>query len=188
MADVITAADLRQGSTFERNNDLFQVLDFQHVKQARGSAFVRTKFKNLITGAVTEETFRPEERLGRVRVERTDVQFLYRDGEHYVVMDTSNYEQTPVAPEQLGDAVRYLTENETLALLQYDGRILGVEMPVAVELRVTATDPGFKGDTANAGTKPATLETGITIEVPLFVNEDEVVRVDTRSGKYMERV
>lgn len=188
MADMMTASDLRLGSTFERNGELFTVMDFQHVKQARGSAFVRTKFKNLLSGSVTEETFRPEEKLGRVRIERTDVQYLYRDGDHYIVMNLTTYDQITVSVEQLGDAARYLRENDNLGLLQYEDRILGVELPAAVELRVTRTDPGFRGDTANAGTKPATLETGLTVEVPLFVNEDEVIRVDTRTGKYMERV
>lgn len=188
MADVITAVDLRSGSTFERGGELYQVVDFQHVKQARGSAFVRVKFRNLITGAVTEETFRPEERLGRVRVERTDVQYLYRDGDHYVVMDLASYDQVPLTAEQLGDAVRFLKENETLGLLRHQDRVLGVELPVAVELAITRTEPGFRGDTANAATKPATLETGLTVDVPLFVNEGELIRVDTRTGRYLERV
>jgi len=185
---MINAGDLRSGTTFERGGELFQVVDFAHVKQGRGSAFVRAKFKNLLTGAVTEETFRPEEKFGRARIEKVEAQYLYRDGENYVVMDTSSYDQYPVTPDLLGDASGYLKENDTLTLLQYEGRTLGVELPTAVELEVSQTEPGFKGDTANAAFKPATLETGLVIDVPLFVNEGDRVRVDTRSKRYIERV
>jgi len=139
------------------------------------------------SSAVTEETFRPEEKFGRARIEKVDAQYLYRDGENYVVMDTSTYDQYPLAPEVLGDAAPYLKESDTLSLLQFDGRTLGVELPTAVELEVTHTEPGFKGDTANAAFKPATLETGLVIDVPLFVNEGDRVRVDTRSKRYIER-
>jgi len=184
---MIDAGDLRNGSTFERGGELFQVLDFAHVKQGRGTAFVRAKFKNLMTGAVTEETFRPEEKFGRARIERVEAQFLYRDGDNYVVMDTSTYDQYPISPDLVGGASGYLKENDTLSLLQYDGRTLGVELPTAVELEVTETEPGFKGDTANAAFKPATLETGLVIDVPLFVNQGDRVRVDTRSKRYIER-
>ena len=184
---MINAGELRNGTTFERGGELFQVVDFAHVKQGRGSAFVRAKFKNLLTGAVTEETFRPEEKFGRARIEKVEAQYLYRDGENYVVMDTSTYDQFPVTPQVLGDAADYLKENETLTLLQYDGRTLGVELPTAVELEVSETEPGFKGDTANAAFKPATLETGLVIDVPLFVNQGDRVRVDTRSKRYIER-
>ncbi len=184
---MINAGDLRSGTTFERDGELFQVLDFAHVKQGRGTAFVRAKFKNLVTGSVTEETFRPEEKFGRARIERVETQYLYRDGENYVVMDTTTFDQYPVSPDVLGDAAGYLKENDTLSLLQYDGRTLGVELPTAVALEVTHTEPGYKGDTANAAFKPATLETGLVIDVPLFVNEGDRVRVDTRSKRYIER-
>lgn len=184
---MINAGDLRPGNTIDRNGELFTVVDFQHVKQGRGTAFVRAKFKSL-TGGVTEETFRPEEKFIKVRIDRKEAQYLYKDGESYVVMDTETYDQNPVDPEQLGDAVRWLKENDTLYLLEYDGRILGVELPIAVELEVTETDPGFKGDTANAGTKPATVETGAHVDIPLFVNRGDRIRVDTRTGKYMDRV
>jgi elongation factor P len=184
---MINAGELRNGTTFERSGELYQVLDFAHVKQGRGSAFVRAKFKNLMTGAVTEETFRPEEKFGRARIERVEAQYLYRDGDNYVVMDTTTFDQFPVTEALLGDAVGYLKENDTLSLLQYDGRTLGVELPTAVELGVTETEPGFKGDTANAAFKPATLETGLVIDVPLFVNPGDRVRVDTRSKRYIER-
>ena len=184
---MINAGDLRPGNTVEKGGELLQVMDFAHVKQGRGTAFVRAKFRNVTSGAVTEETFRPEEKFGRVRIERTEAQYLYKDGDNYVVMDTQTYDQFPLTPEQLGDALSYLKENDTLFLLQYDGRILGVELPTAVELEVTQTEPGFKGDTANASFKPATLETGLAIDVPLFVNQGDRIRVDTRSGRYLER-
>lgn len=185
---MINAGDLRAGNTVEKNGDLLQVVDFAHVKQGRGTAFVRAKFRNITSGAVTEETFRPEEKFGRVRIERTEAQYLYKDGDNYVVMDSQSYDQFPLSADQLGDTLAYLTENATLFLLQFDGRVLGVELPTAVELEVTETEPGFKGDTANAAGKPATLETGRVIEVPLFVNQGDRVRVDTRTGKYVERV
>jgi elongation factor P len=185
---MIEAGDLRPGNTVEKSGELLQVLDFHHVKMGRGTAIVRAKFKNVNTGAVTEETFRPEERFTRARIERTDAQYLYRDGDSYVVMDSTTYDQFPVGEELLGDATKWLKENDPLFLLQYDGRILGVELPIAVELEVTYTEPGFKGDTATGGSKPATLETGAVVDVPLFVTQGERIRVDTRNGKYMERV
>jgi elongation factor P len=184
---MINAGDLRPGATVERAGELYAVVDFAHVKQGRGTAFVRAKFRNLTSGAVTEETFRPEEKFGRVRIERGEAQFLYRDGDNYVVMDNATFDQFPVSPALLGDAVNYLRENDTLFLLRYDNRVLGVELPTAVELEVTETEPGFKGDTANAAFKPAKLETGLAIDVPLFVNQGDRVRVDTRSGRYIER-
>lgn len=185
---MISAGELRPGATFERDGQLYQVMDFAHVKQARGSAFVRTKFKNLYTGSLTEETFRPEERFMRARIERTEAQFLYRDGDLYTMMDTTTYDQSTVSAQQLGESVHFLKENENMTLLKYVGRVIGIELPIAVELKVTETEPGFKGDTANAASKPAKLETGWTVDVPLFVNQGELVRVDTRTGKYMERV
>jgi elongation factor P len=185
---MITAGELRPGNTVERQGELLQVLEFAHNKQGRGTAIVRAKFKNLQSGAVTEETFRPEEKFGRARVERSEAQYLYQDGDNYVVMDTATYDQFPLTPDQLGDALRYLKENDNLFLLTYDDRVLGIDLPTSVELAITQTDPGFKGDTANAAFKPATLETGLVVDVPLFVNEGDRIRVDTRTGKYVERV
>jgi elongation factor P len=185
---MIDAGDLRPGHTVERGGGLLQVVDFAHVKQGRGTAFVRAKFRNVNSGAMTEETFRPEEKFTRARIERSEAQFLYRDGESYVVMDTSTYDQFPLSPQLLGEATKWLTENDTLYLLQHEGKVLGVELPIAVELEVTYTEPGFKGDTATGGSKPATLETGVVVDVPLFVNQGERIRVDTRTGRYMERV
>ena len=185
---MINAGDLRPGTTVERQGELLQVIESAHNKQGRGTAVVRTKLKNLVTGSVTEETFRPEEKFGRARIEKSEAQYLYQDGESYVVMDTSTYDQFPLSAAQLGDALSYLKENDNLFLLTYDGRVLGIELPTSVELEVTYTEPGFRGDTANASFKPATVETGLKVDVPLFVNQGDRIRVDTRTGGYMERV
>lgn len=185
---MINAGELRAGTTVEHDGELLQVLEFAHNKQGRGTAIVRAKFKNLQTGAVTEETFRPEEKFGRARIERSEAQYLYQDGDDYVVMDTATYDQFPLTPAQLGDAMRFLKENDNLFLLTYDGKVLGIDLPTSVELLVTQTDPGFKGDTANAAFKPATVETGLVVDVPLFVNEGDRIKVDTRTAKYVERV
>jgi len=184
---MIDAGDLRQGKTVERNGQLLEVLSFEHIKLGRGTAVVRTRLRNIDTGAVTEETFRPEERLARARIERIAVQYLYRDGEHHVVMDTTTFEQYPLSTQQMGEALRYMREGDACSLMRHEERLLGVELPITVELTVAATDPGFKGDTATGTTKPATLETGLVIDVPLFVNQGDRVRVDTRSGRYLER-
>jgi elongation factor P len=184
---MITAGDLRPGTTVERNGELLQVVDFAHVKMGRGTAIVRAKFKNVNTGAVTEETFRPEEKFGRARIERTAAQYLYKDGDNYVVMDSTTYDQFPLSPDVVGDAASWLKENDDLFLLQYEGKVLGVELPITVEVEVTYTEPGFKGDTATGGTKPATVETGVNVDVPLFVNTGDRIKVDTRTGRYIER-
>lgn len=185
---MIEAGDLRPGTTVERNGELLQVLDFAHVKLGRGSAIVRTKLRNLGSGAVIEETFRPEEKFSRARIDRAEAQFLYRDGATWHIMDSTSFEQYPVAEEVIGDARRWLKENDSLFLMMYEGQVIGVELPIAVELEVTYTEPGFKGDTATGGTKPATVETGASVDVPLFVDTGERIRVDTRTGRYMERV
>ncbi|HUY56477.1 MAG TPA: elongation factor P [Candidatus Micrarchaeaceae archaeon] len=185
---MISAGELRSGTTVERNGQLWEVLSFEHVKLGRGTAVVRTRLRNLTTGSLTEETFRPEERFARARIERVDVQFLYRDGEHYVVMDSATFDQYPLDEAQFVEAIRYVQESDHLFVLQYDGKVIGVELPITVELEVAQTDPGFKGDTATGGSKPATLNTGLVIDVPLFVGIGDRVRVDTRTGKYLERV
>lgn len=172
----------------ERNGQLWEVLSFEHIKLGRGTAVVRTRLRNLSTGALTEETFRPEERFSRARIEKVDVQFLYRDGEHYVVMDGATYDQYPLDESQFGEATRYVRESDHLFVLQYDGRVIGVELPITVELEVTQTDPGFKGDTATGGSKPATLSTGLVVDVPLFVGVGDKLKIDTRTAKYLERV
>jgi elongation factor P len=185
---MINAGELRSGTTVERNGQLWEVLSFEHIKLGRGTAVVRTRLRNITTGSLTEETFRPEERFSRARIEKVDVQFLYRDGEHYVVMDTASYDQYPLDEAQFAEANRYVKEGDHLYVLQYDGKVIGVELPITVELEVTATDPGFKGDTATGGSKPATLSTGLIVEVPLFVGVGETLKIDTRTGKYLERV
>ncbi|MGH7610992.1 MAG: elongation factor P [Candidatus Dormibacteria bacterium] len=185
---MISAGELRSGTTVERQGQLYEVLSFEHIKLGRGTAVVRTRLRNLDSGAVTEETFRPEERFPRARIEKSEVQYLYRDGDHFVVMDTGNYEQFPLDQEQFTEASRYLNESAHLAVLRYEGRVIGVELPITVDLEVVATEPGFKGDTATGTSKPATLSTGLVVDVPLFVAVGDRVKVDTRSGKYLERV
>ena len=185
---MIDAGELRPGTTIERNRELYQVLSFDHVKLGRGSAIVRAKLKNLNTNAVTEETFRPEERFSRARIERNEAQYLYKDENAFVLMDNATYEQYHVGEDTVGDAARWLKEGDAVFVLMFDGRVIGVELPIAVEVEVTYTEPGFKGDTATGGTKPATVETGASVDVPLFVNTGEKIRVDTRTGRYMERV
>ncbi len=184
---MINAGELRAGTTVERNGQLLEVLSFEHIKLGRGTAVVRTRLRNVNTGAVTEETFRPEEKFPRARIERLEAQYLYRDGDNFVVMDTQSYDQFPVSPERFGDAVYYLRESDTLTVLRYEDRVIGVEMPITVELEVTQTEPGFRGDTATGASKPATLATGLTVDVPLFVNVGDRIKVDTRSGKFLER-
>jgi elongation factor P len=163
------------------------VVDFQHVKPGKGSAFVRCKLKNLRTGGVVERTFRAGEKLLRAHLERREMQYLYREGDSFVLMDNETYEQTSLSGEQLGDNVKYLKENMNLYLLTHADSLIGVELPNTVELEVVATDPGLRGDTATGGTKPATLETGLIIQVPLFIGAGTVIKVDTRSGEYLER-
>ncbi len=185
---MIEAGQLRPGTTIERNGELFQVLSFEHVVLGRGSAVIRTKLKNLNSNAVTAETFRSGEKFPLARIERKEVQFLYRDGDLFVMMDTEQFDQYHVTNDIMGDARRWLKESNTAYLHMFEGRVIGVELPITVELEVTYTEPGFKGDTATGGSKPATLETGATVDVPLFVNTGERIQVDTRTGRYLERV
>lgn len=184
---MIEAGDLRPGSIFERDGQLIVVVTQSHMKMGRGTAQVRTKLRNLITGAITDETFRPEQRFPRVRIDKNQMQYLYGDGDQHHFMDTANYEQVAMGKEQLGDALSYLKEGSEIQVLSYEGKPIGVELPTSVDLEVVETDPGFKGDTATGGSKPAKVETGITVQVPLFVNQGDRIKVDTRSGEYMER-
>lgn len=185
---MISTNDLRTGVTVEIDGDVFMVVDFQHVKPGKGAAFVRTKIKNVKTGQSFERTFRAGEKLNRAIIERKTMQYLYPDGDTYNFMDTQTFEQIPLSSEQLGDASKFLKENMEVMVMFYDGVSIGVELPTFVELAVTETDPGFKGDTATGGTKPATLETGALVQVPLFINVNDVIRVDTRTGEYLSRV
>lgn len=185
---MISAGDFRNGVTFEMDGQVYQVMEFQHVKPGKGSAFVRTKLKNVITGATIERTFSPTDKMPRAQVERKEMEYLYNDGTLYYFMDTETYEQIPLGEDKLGNALQFVKENMVVTILSFKGEVFGVEPPTFVELKVTHTEPGFKGDTATNATKPATLETGATIKVPLFVEEGDVVRVDTRTGEYMERL
>lgn len=185
---MISAGEFRNGVTFELDGNVFQIVEFQHVKPGKGAAFVRTKLKNVITGGVVEKTFRPTEKMPKAHIERKDYEYLYSDGDLYYFMDQETYEQMPLNGDQLGDSLKFVKENMVVKVLSYKGSVFGIEPPTFVELEVTETEPGFKGDTSTGATKPATLETGATIMVPLFVNQNDFIRVDTRTGEYMERV
>ncbi len=185
---MISSNDFRTGLTIEVDGDIFTVVEFQHVKPGKGSAFVRCKLKNLRTGGVVERTFRAGEKMPRAHLDHREMQYLYRDGDSFNFMDNESYEQTSLGLDQLGDNIKYLKENMNIYLLTYNGALIGVELPNTVELKVVEADPGVRGDTATGGTKPATLETGLIIQVPLFIEAGTVIRVDTRSGQYLERV
>ena len=184
---MVTAGDFRNGVTFEMDGNVYQIIEFQHVKPGKGAAFVRTKIKNVISGAVVEKTFNPTEKYPTAFVERKDMQYLYSDSGLYYFMDQETYEQIPINEETLGDNFKFVKENMECKVLSYKGNVFGVEPPFFVELQVTQTDPGFKGDTATNATKPAVLETGAEIKVPLFIDEGDMIRIDTRTGEYMER-
>ena len=184
---MIVAGDFRNGVTFEMDGNVLQIVEFQHVKPGKGAAFVRTKVKNVITGAVLERTFNPSDKFPTAFVERKDMQYLYSDGSLYYFMDMETYEQQPIDESKLGDSFRFVKENMEVKVLSYKGNVFGVEPPFFVELEVVETDPGFKGDTATNATKPAKLETGTEIKVPLFIEQGDVLRIDTRTGEYMER-
>ena len=184
---VITTNDLKNGMTLQIENVLFQVVDFQHVKPGKGPAFVRTSLRNLRAGSTIDRTFRAGEKVERVNIDKRDMQFLYRDGTDYVFMDTENYDQRPVPVDTLGDAVDYLIENNSVSLMLFGEEIIGTELPASVELTITETEPGMAGDRVSGATKPATVQTGLVLQVPLFVNPGEVIKVDTRSGEYMSR-
>ena len=185
---MISAGDFRNGVTFDMDGNVYQIIEFQHVKPGKGAAFVRTKIRNVISGAVVEKTFSPTEKFPTAFVERKDMEYLYNDGDLYYFMDSETYENVPIAAATLGDSFKFVKENTTCKVLSYKGNVFGVEPPNFVELTVTKTDPGFAGNTATNATKPAVLETGAEIKVPLFISEGEMIRVDTRTGEYMERV
>ena len=184
---MVTAGDFRNGVTFEMDGNVVSIIEFQHVKPGKGAAFVRTKIRNVISGAVTEKTFNPNDKYPTAFIERKDMEYLYNDGDLYYFMDSETYEQLPISPNVLGDNFRFVKENMVCKVLSYKGNVFGIEPPNFVELQVTETEPGVKGDTATNVTKPATLETGAEIKVPIFINEGEMIRVDTRTGEYMER-
>ncbi|EGO64244.1 elongation factor P [Acetonema longum] len=184
---MISTNDFRTGVTIEMDGDVWQVVDFQHVKPGKGAAFVRAKMKNARTGAVVERTFNAGEKLPKAHVDRREMQFLYLSDDMYHFMDNENYEQIALTEEQLGDTRQFLKENMNIGVMLFQGSIMGVELPYSVELRVVETDPGIRGDTATGGTKPAKLETGYVVKVPLFIEVGDVLRIDTRSGDYVER-
>lgn len=183
----ITTNDLRNGMTLDLGEGLFSIVEFQHVKPGKGGAFVRTKLKNVRTGAVIERTFRADERVEQAIVEKREMQFLYRDGSEYVFMDNVSYDQMQVTAESLGDAANYMKESDNAVLQMYGTEIVGVELPASVELTVATTEPGIQGDRVSGARKPATLETGLVLQVPLFINTGERIKVDTRSGEYITR-
>ena len=184
---MISAGDFRNGVTFELDGQVVQVIEFQHVKPGKGAAFVRTKYKNVITGSVVETSFNPTAKFPTAFVERKDMQYSYNDGDLYYFMDTETWEQIPINKSVLGDNFKFVKENMVCKILSYKGNVFGVEPPNFVELQITKTDPGFKGDTATNATKPATLETGAEIKVPLFIDEGEIIQIDTRTGEYLGR-
>ena len=185
---MITAGDFRNGLTFDMDGSVMQIIEFQHVKPGKGAAFVRTKLRNVITGAVIEKTFNPTDKYPTALVERKEMQYLYNDGELYYFMDMETYEQLPIDASKLGDNFKFVKEEMMCKIMSYKGTVFGVEPPMFVELKVTETEHGFKGDTATGASKPATLETGATIKVPLFVDIGDVLRIETRTGEYLERV
>ena len=184
---MISAGEFRNGVTFDDNGNVFQIIEFQHVKPGKGAAFVRTKIKNVITGSVVERTFNPTDKFENAYIERREMSYSYSDSGLYYFMDSETYEQIPIAEKDLPDNFKFVKENMVCKVLSYKGNVFGIEPPNFVELKVTKTDPGFKGDTATNATKPATLETGAEIKVPLFIDEGEVIQIDTRTGEYMGR-
>ncbi|GAV22382.1 elongation factor P [Carboxydothermus pertinax] len=185
---MISTNDFRTGLTIELDGDVYQVIEFQHVKPGKGSPFVRSKLRNLITGAVVEKTFNAGEKVPKAHVDRREVQYLYNDGDNFYCMDMETYDQFPLTREQFGDAINYVKENTNLWVLFFKDKVIGVELPNFVELKVVDTPPGIKGDTASGGSKPATLETGYVVQVPFFVEVGDVLQIDTRSGQYIKRV
>ncbi len=185
---MVSAGDFRNGVTLEIEGQVVQVLEFQHVKPGKGAAFVRTKLKDIKNGGVVEKTFRPTEKFPQAHIERTEMQYLYNDGDFYNFMNTETFDQIALTQDQIGDALKFVKENEMVKMMSHAGQIFSVEPPLFVELEIIDTEPGFKGDTATGATKPAIVETGAQVNVPLFVNQGEVIQIDTRTGEYLKRV
>ncbi len=184
---MISAGDFRNNMCFEMDGQVYQVVEFQHVKPGKGAAFVRTKYKNVKTGSVVERSFNPNEKFEQAQLDRNDMQYIYSDGELYYFMDQESYEQRPITKDSIGDQIKFLKEEMICKVLSYKGEVFGVELPITVELKITECEPGVRGDTTNNATKYATLETGAVVKVPLFVNQEEVIIVDTRTGEYLSR-
>ena len=185
---MITAGDFKNGLTFEMDGKVYQVIEFQHVKPGKGAAFVRTKYRDVVTGAIREQSFNPTAKFENAVIERKDLEYLYNDGELYYFMDQESYEQIPLNADKLGDNFKFVKENTTCRISSWKGSVFSVEPPTFVELAVVETEPGVRGDTATNVTKEATLETGAVVKVPIFINEGEVLKIDTRTGDYVERV
>lgn len=185
--DMLTAGDFKNGLTFEMDGKVYQVIEFQHVKPGKGAAFVRTKYKDVVTGAIREASFNPTAKFENAVIERRDLEYLYNDGDLYYFMDSETYEQIPLNKEKLGDNFKFVKENTVCRISSWKGNVFAVDPPTFVELKVTETEPGVRGDTATNVTKPATLETGAVIKVPIFINEGDLLRIDTRTGEYLER-
>ncbi|MBS6396608.1 MAG: elongation factor P [Clostridiales bacterium] len=185
---MISAGDFRNGVTLEIEGNVYQIIEFQHVKPGKGAAFVRTKLKNIINGGVVEKTFRPTEKFPAARIDRVDMQYLYSDGDLYHFMNVETYDQIALNSDDVGDALKFVKENEMVKICSHNGNVFAVEAPLFVELEITDTEPGFKGDTATGATKPATVETGAVVYVPLFVEQGNKIKIDTRTGEYLSRV
>ncbi len=184
---MISTNDFHTGLTIELDGEVYSIIEFQHVKPGKGAAFVRSRLKNVRSGSTTEKTFRAGEKMSRAIIERKEMEYLYNNGEEYILMDTESYEQLSLSAQQLGESTRYMKENMRLTMMVYKEESIGIELPHSVELTVVETDPGHKGDTASGGSKPAKLETGLVVQVPFFINEGDMLRVDTRTGAYLER-
>ena len=185
---MISAGDFRNGITIEMDNGIFQIVEFQHVKPGKGAAFVRTKLKNIVNGGVVEKSFRPTEKFPQARIDRKDMQYLYSDGDLFNFMDVESFEQIALNAETIGDALKFVKENEMVKVCSHNGNVFAIEPPLFVELEITDTEPGFKGDTATGATKPAVVETGASVNVPLFVELGDKIKIDTRTGEYLSRV
>ncbi len=185
---MISAGDFRNGITIELDSNVFQIIEFQHVKPGKGAAFVRTKLKNIKSGGVVEKTFRPTEKCPQARIDRKEMQYLYSDGDMFNFMDVETYDQISLTKEEIGDSLKFVKENEMVKMLSHNGSVFAIEPPLFVELEVTETEPGFKGDTATGASKPATVETGATVSVPLFVEIGDKIKIDTRTSEYLSRV
>ena len=185
---MVSAGDFRNGMTVEIDGNVYQIIEFQHVKPGKGAAFVRTKLKNIKSGGVVEKTFRPTEKFENAHIDRADMQYLYNDGDLYYFMDVNTYDQIPLSSEMVGDALKFVKENEMVKICSHKGQVFSIEPPLFVELEITETEPGFKGDTATGATKPAVVETGATVYVPLFVDQGDKIKIDTRTGEYLSRV
>ncbi len=185
---MISAGDFRNGITIEMDNGIYQIIEFQHVKPGKGAAFVRTKLKNIVNGGVIEKSFRPQEKFPQARIDRKDMQYLYSDGDLFHFMDVESYDQIALNEETVGDALKFVKENDMCKVCSHNGNVFAIEPPLFVELEVTETEPGFKGDTATGASKPATVETGATVSVPLFVEIGNKIKIHTRPGEYLSRV